>query len=134
MSPAFLRPFLRAAWVPAIIGVIVGSLLPPGSAPLRMLGLLPLNDKAIHALAYAILAFLPIIHERREFAIAAALGVMALGIGIEFIQPYWGRNYEVGDMVADGLGIFIGALAAIPLRFTTWMRRLKSQDLSAPQL
>jgi len=124
MSAASVRFFLRAAWLLAVIGVIVGSLLPPGSAPLRTLGLLPLNDKAIHAISYAILAFLPAIHERRGFAVAAALGAMAMGIAIEFIQPYWGRDYEVGDMVADGVGICIGAGAALPIR-STLMRWLQ---------
>jgi VanZ family protein len=127
MSPGSARLLLRVVWVLAITAVIVGSLIPPGSPPLQALGLLQLSDKAIHGIAYAILAFLPAIHERRELAIAAALGAMAMGIAIEFIQPSWGRDYEVGDMVADGIGICIGFATALLARTAVWMRRLTGQ-------
>jgi VanZ family protein len=127
MSPAaWTRFLLRVAWALAVLGVIAGSILPPGSAPLRILGIiLPLKDKALHAIGYSVLVFLPVLHEHRQFALAAALGALALGVGIEFIQPYWGRSYEVGDMIADGVGICIGAAAALPIRSSAWMRRLK---------
>ena len=37
-----------------------------------------------------------------------AVGFIAMGIAIEFIQPYTGRHFEVADMVADALGVLLG--------------------------
>ncbi|MDT8326932.1 MAG: VanZ family protein, partial [Roseovarius sp.] len=36
----------------------------------------------------------------------------AYGGVIELVQPYVGRSAEWGDLLADGLGAFVGALAA----------------------
>ena len=37
-----------------------------------------------------------------------ALGFVAMGIAIEFIQPYTGRDFELADMLADALGVALG--------------------------
>ena len=37
-----------------------------------------------------------------------ALGFVAMGIAIEFIQPCTGRDFEVADMLADALGVALG--------------------------
>lgn len=37
-----------------------------------------------------------------------ALGFVAMGIAIEFIQPYTGRDFELGDMLADLAGVLAG--------------------------
>jgi VanZ family protein len=37
-----------------------------------------------------------------------ALGFIAMGVAIEFIQPYTGRDFEVADMLADALGVALG--------------------------
>jgi len=57
-SPARRRR-LRIVWLIAVLVVIVGSLLPGASFPMRALGSLGIGDKLLHATAYAILAFLP---------------------------------------------------------------------------
>lgn len=50
-------------------------------------------------------------HER----IQVAIYLVGLGIGLEFLQHAMGtRVFEVGDMVADGLGVFSGWLLAPP--------------------
>ena len=68
-------------------------------------------------LAYTVLAFLPTIHERRGYIIAAAIGAVALGVGLEYAQLYSGwRDFEVRDMVADAAGVLTGVAAGIPLR------------------
>jgi len=68
-------------------------------------------------LAYTVLAFLPTIHERRGYIIAAAIGAVALGVGLEYAQWYSGwRDFEVRDMVADAAGVLTGVAAGIPLR------------------
>jgi hypothetical protein len=55
---------MRIAWLIRLVAVIVGSLLPADSALLRALDRLAINHKVQHLLAYALLAFLPAIHER----------------------------------------------------------------------
>jgi VanZ family protein len=89
--------------------VIVGSLLPSNSRAMRALDRLPLSDKADHTAAYAVLAFLPAIHERRSRVMAAVAGAILLGIALEFAQRATGwRDFEVADMAADAVGVAAG--------------------------
>ena len=44
-----------------------------------------------------------------------AIGFIAMGVAIEFIQPLTGRNFELADMAADALGVALGWAAALPL-------------------
>jgi VanZ family protein len=75
------------------------------------------NDKIEHFGAYAVLAFLPTIHERWRFVIAAAIGAVVLGVVLEFGQLYLGwRDFEVGDMVANAVGVCFGLLVGVPVR------------------
>lgn len=117
--PAEVRRILRILWILAILVVMVMSLLPSYSLPMRALDLLHVNDKLEHCLAYAVLAFLPAIHEQRRFIFSAALGAVALGIALEYGQLLTGwRDFEYGDMVADAVGVCLGVAAAVPLRAT----------------
>jgi len=97
--------------------VIVASLLPSESAPIRALELLDLSDKVEHTVAYAALALLPAIHERRKFVIGAAAAAVVLGIVLEYGQLYTGwRDFEVADMVADTIGVCVGLAFGLLLR------------------
>ena len=112
-----LKRLLRILWLLAILIVVVGSLLPGNSLPMRALSHLPVSDKFEHGAAYAVLAWLPAIHERRKAVVAAALGAIALGIGLEYLQLWSGwRDFEIGDMIADGVGVVCGLVAAVPIR------------------
>jgi VanZ family protein len=110
------KKLLRVAWLLAIVAVIVGSLLPPDSAPIRTLDALPFSDKFDHMGMYALLAFLPALHEETKAVWWMALGAVALGIALEFAQLYVGRDFEIGDMIADALGVAVGLGAGLPLR------------------
>ena len=108
---------LRVVWSLAILAVVIGSLLPAHSLPMRMLDQLKISDKIEHFGAYALLAFLPAIHERMQRVLAAALCIAALGVGLEFGQRYApGRSFEIADIIAEGLGIGFGLAVGIPLR------------------
>ena len=121
------KRILRVIWFIAIVAVIIGSLLPGNSGPMRLIDRLHIPDKVEHFLAYAVLTFLPTIHERRGFIIAAAIGAVALGVGLEFAQLYSGwRDFEVGDMVADTAGVLAGAAGGIPMRSIEVVRPLLS--------
>jgi VanZ family protein len=39
--------------------------------------------------------------------------LMLIGLAVELVQPRFGRGAELMDLVADGLGGFIGILFAI---------------------
>ena len=106
--------------------VVVGSLLPGESLPMRALSELDLNDKFEHTMAYAILTWLPATHERRRTVAGAALGALAMGIALEYLQRYSGwRDFEIGDMLADAAGVGCGILAALPARSAGFFRRLQ---------
>ena len=68
-------------------------------------------DKIYHVLAFACLAFpLPLVRPR--LAVWVILGVIAYGGMIEMIQPFFGRQAEWADLVADGVGALLGASVA----------------------
>ena len=84
---------------------------------MRTLSRLGIGDKLLHATAYAVLGFLPALHERRPALSAALIGVILLGVVLEFAQRLApGRTFEVADMAANACGAFCGLLLALPLR------------------
>lgn len=85
------------------LGIAWGTLTPPGAsgAPL------PLTDKQIHALAFALLT-LPAAMTSPRFALWLAPVLFAYGGAIELIQPFVGRGAEWGDLLADGIGLLVG--------------------------
>ncbi len=53
------------------------------------------------------------LYASRRARVGYALGFIALGIALEFIQRATGyRSFELWDMVADGAGVLIGWLLA----------------------
>jgi VanZ family protein len=82
------------------------------------------SDKFFHALAFASLAF-PLALVRPRLAIWVFLGVIAYGASIELIQPHFGRQAEWADLVADGIGAAVGAIAARYLGYRLRQSRWK---------
>ena len=109
---------LRLVWAGCALAIIIGSLLPGNSIPIQTLGRLHINDKVQHALAYAVLALLPVLHEQRRNSVALLLLIaVAMGILLEFGQLYSpGRSFDTHDMLADVAGIIIGATTGLLLR------------------
>lgn len=110
------RQLLRLAWIVCLTLVVVGSLLPDNTLPIRALGRLNISDKVQHFAAYAVLAFLPAVHERPRVVKAIAFALVGLGVLLEFGQTLATRDFEIGDMVADTLGVFLGIAAGWPSR------------------
>ena len=93
-------------WLGAVGLVTMFSLLPASSPSLRAL---KGNDKIEHFAAYAVLTFLPSLHETPKILVRLALGVVALGVGLEFGQLLSeGRQFDVEDMVVDSYGALAG--------------------------
>lgn len=115
--PDRLSNVLRLAWIAGVVLVIVGSLLPGDSLPIRALGHLGISDKVQHFAAYAVLALLPAIHERPRVVGIFAVALIGLGVLLEFGQLLSaGRDFEIGDMAADVAGVCVGISAGSPLR------------------
>lgn len=83
---------------------------------IAILTLIPLNvptnapgsDKIHHLLAFAALT-LPCAALYPKALLRVARAAVVFGAAIEVIQPYVGRQGEVADLIADVLGIGIGA-------------------------
>jgi len=67
------------------------------------------SDKIGHVGLYLVAALLFSIFNRKNAAILYCLGLIALGVALEFVQRWLGyRSFEVADMVADAIGVAAG--------------------------
>ena len=102
------RILLAAAVVVALVGA---SVLPVGHLPAdpgNYLGHLSAYGAAMVALAG--------VARLRPWAVA--VGLIGLGIGVEFVQPLVGRENHWQDMVANAAGVATGWMALV-----VWVRR-----------
>ena len=113
-DPISPRRFLRlwqAIGALLIVFVIYESLTPhPIEVPIEQ------GDKYGHVLAYAtLMAWFAQIYLGWSARMAWAVGFVAMGIGLEFLQGLTDyRTFEVADMMADAAGVSLGWLAAPP--------------------
>lgn len=93
------------------------------------------SDKLQHIAAYTMLtAWWMQMWQARGRRIALVIGLMGLGVAIEFAQAATGyRSYSYGDMAADATGIALGWLAAPPRLpdFIALLQHLFGRDASA---
>jgi VanZ family protein len=95
------------AWVAAIIWL---SLTPsPPKVDFQQ------SDKLGHFLAYgSLMLWFCLLYAASKTRIAYAVGFVAMGVGLEFIQGMLGyRTYEVFDMLANTIGVLLGWAAAM---------------------
>ena len=112
------KRLLLTLWAVLICCVIVGELLPAGSPVMTAIGRLHINDKVQHFCAYLALSLLPVIaFQDRRRGLIASLSMFVLGILLEAGQHFSpGRSVELGDVIANGVGVSCGALLGLPLR------------------
>ena len=68
---------------------------------------MPYSDKIGHLASYAVLMFWFCQLYRTRIFYAA--GFILMGVALEFVQRQLGyRSYEVGDMIANALGVLLG--------------------------
>jgi VanZ family protein len=98
--------------------VIIGELLPAASPLMVAIGRLHIWDKLQHFGAYLALSFLPVIgFPDRRRGIMAGLSMFVLGVLLEGGQHFSpGRSVELGDVIANGIGVSCGALLGLPFR------------------
>jgi VanZ family protein len=108
--------WLAAGW--ALVGAILWlSLTPRPPEPFRF----HFADKVEHFAAYlAVMGWFALIYFRRAARRGFALGFLAMGVAIEFLQALEATRYfELADMLADALGIGAALLLArTPLQHT----------------
>lgn len=108
--------FWLGLWCTAVLAVVVLCLMPVPALPQ-----LPRNsDKVEHFLAYFVLAASAVqLWADRRALLRVALGLIALGIGIEIAQGTLTdvRSADPMDAVANSVGVLAGmAIALTPLR------------------
>ena len=75
------------------------------------------GDKLGHILAYGSLMFwFAQLYARTSVRVGSAVGFVALGIALEFVQAHVGRDFEVADMAADAIGVALGWGGALLIR------------------
>lgn len=100
---------LHAAWLAGLGLVVVGSLLPGSSPAIAWVG--GVSDKLLHFLAYAALAVLAVAGaDDRRAVLRAVLIMLVLGVVLDYLQRFVpGRGFELGDILADYVGVLCGA-------------------------
>ena len=112
------RTAVLVLWAVLICCVVIGSLAPAASPLMVAIGRLHIWDKLQHFGAYLALSFLPVIGFRdKRRGIVAGLSMFVLGTlleGGQHLSP--GRAVELGDVVANGVGVSCGSLLGLPIR------------------
>ena len=73
------------------------------------------SDKVVHLIAFAALSF-PLARTGRIGLTPVFVGASAFGGLIELIQPSFYRSADVGDWVADILGVVLGMICGLIYR------------------
>lgn len=124
MSHSKKRLRRRGIILSGIIGVVITILLLiPISGPDLSSSLLG-ADKAVHFLFFFALVMPSLTFYPRSWAWVVPVAIVYGGM-IELIQPYFGRGMELGDFIANSLGV----LAAIPASRWAHRRWLKPRQL-----
>ena len=119
----FRRPQLWAGlWIAAIAAVVALSLSPPPPMPPVDSG-----DKLGHFLAYGALAAGAVqLYARWAALLGAGVGLVLLGIGIEYAQGALTAT-RMADP-ADALANTLGVVAGLAMRLTPWRDALLRLD------
>ena len=112
------RIVLMAFSVVLICCVVIGSLLPAASPVMVAISRLHIWDKLQHFGAYLALTFLPVVGFRdRRRGLMPGLSMFLLGVLMEAGQHFSpGRSVELGDVLANGVGVSCGTLLGLPIR------------------
>jgi VanZ family protein len=84
---------------------------------------MPISDKKQHAFTFGALTLLAAAAYPYRNVFVEAFALSGFGALIEFIQPYFGRDKDVKDWIADTIGILVAlAIAAIARKLLMWER------------
>lgn len=108
--PVTLRTLLRAAFVICLVAVLYLALDPRPAFTGTS------SDKVNHVLAFFTLAVLLRLGWPQYRVVLALLGLLGLGILIEVLQYFVGRDAAFGDLLADAAGLLLGVAATVIFR------------------
>ena len=95
-------------------GALVVLLLYGSLAPAKALPPLAGSDKLWHAGSYFVaMAYFSQIYWRVSARLLIAAALIALGVAIEFIQPYVNREFDWFDALANGVGVVAACLLSL---------------------
>jgi VanZ family protein len=112
----FLRSYLTSKW-PAILwsAIVFVFLAMPGNGLFTETWFNKIYlDKLVHAFLFFVLTWLWVKYVTQSKNLAGgvlvyiAVAATFYGITMEFVQIYVGRDFSIGDMIADGAGAFLG--------------------------
>ena len=109
------NPELRHKWLWLLIGyglIVLVVYLSLTSDPIKVGGVVPYLDKLVHMLAYFSLVFwfMQIYHVKHHVYFWVVF-FLCLGLLMEYLQGFESERYaEVGDMVANTLGVVIAVV------------------------
>ena len=99
----------NSLWLAILVTLIIVFL-----SLVKITGPQPINvkflDKIEHTIAYTVLSFLwCVVFRNKTRKDVPVIGCISLGVLLEFLQAQTGyRTFEVNDMLANTLGVFIG--------------------------
>jgi VanZ family protein len=107
--PPRIRNLLLVAGLAGLVLVVVQSLVGRTEASLPV-------DKILHFSGYCILAIVFVLGLRPRLFVPALIGLIAVGVGIEYLQPLNGRTFDWSDAAANTLGVAIGGAVGLLVR------------------
>jgi VanZ family protein len=78
--------------------------------------IVPVTDKTQHAVTFAVLTGLAALAYPRARFWLAAFALSGFGALIEFVQPYFARDRDYRDWIADTIGILIVFAVVLVIR------------------
>ena len=99
----------RTLWFLATAAVAIAIAIVTLSGHGKMTAEFQMSDKFYHASAFAGLVLPTAILWRKRLK-PIAIGAVTYGVLIELVQPYFGRTAEVGNIVANLVGVVIASL------------------------
>ena len=104
-------------WIVLLLCVVTGELIQGTSGPMVLLSKAKLNDKFVHFIAYAGIAFIPAFGFRLGTAMQFLIITELTGIGLEFAQTLVpDRSCDPVDAAANTAGVVIGAVLGSVMR------------------
>ena len=107
--PPKVAQLLAMAGVVGVILVVAGSLVGDRPETLEV-------DKVIHFLAYGTLAAVFVLSLKLRWCIYPLIWLALLSYAIELLQPLNMRSFDMGDAIANTLGILVGAGVGLAAR------------------
>ena len=115
-----LRPlWLLLGWLLVLFVIYVSVIPDPVQLPVAE------GDKFGHLLAYAaLMSWFANLYEVTARRVQFAIGFIALGVALEFVQRWTGyRSFEIADMAAGATGVAVGWVVAPP-RIPNYLRAI----------